>query len=103
MTAFESTRRDLAMIKDLAWVPMNWSAVTAGDTVLSGKDGMSWHVVSIEKMATHAVVRLVQGKRQAVAEVDQADAVHVLEDSTGWRRAEFEGSAPVRSRKKKTS
>ena len=102
MTAFETTRRDLAMVPDWAMVPVSWQSVTAGDAVLSGVDGLVWHVVRISKHYATAIVSLAHAGREHVAEVDLDAAVHVLENSTGFRRSQYSGTEPVRLRTPKT-
>jgi hypothetical protein len=99
MTGVESTRRDLALIKGYAFVPVEWQSITAADNVLSARDGMTWHVVSIEKHYATAMVRLVSGKRERVVEVGLADPVHVLDHSTGARHEDHVGGDVVRQRK----
>lgn len=100
MTVFDTTRRDLAAVYDWAFIPMNWDKVTEGDTVLSGKDGMTWQVAGPpDKQHDVVTVRLQSGRREWVGDVPRYDGVHVLEDPTGWRRTEYEGGTPVRQRK----
>lgn len=98
MTVFDTTRRDLAVLRDCVMVPAPWNRITGGDTV-RGRDGLNWHVVKVEKHYATALVRLQHAQREAVVEVQLDDAVHVLDDSTGVRFTEHEGGVPVRQRK----
>lgn len=95
MSAVESTRRDLPVQRDWVMVPVGWSRITPGDVVLSGRDGLTWHVVGIERHYATALVRLSHGTRQEVAEVGLDDPVHVLDDSTGQRYTEHMAGAAV--------
>lgn len=97
MTVFDTTRRDLPGSYGWAFIPVNWDAITVGDTVL-WREGLVWQVVNVEKHYATAMVRLKHAAREGVVEVTLGEAVLVLQDETAWRRTEFEGGTPVRQR-----
>jgi hypothetical protein len=98
MTAAESTRRDLALIKGYEFVPTSWSRVDQG-TVVLGRDGIPWMVESIEKLYAVAIVVLVLGAKRHTVEVPLADGVHVLDHTTGPFSTEHAGFPLVRARR----
>lgn len=102
MSALETTRRDLALLKGWAFVPVTWDRITPNDTIL-GSDGRTRHVLAVERHFETAMVSVMLGAERQCGEKRLDEPVHVLESEAGFRRAEHEGADPVRYRKRKTT
>jgi hypothetical protein len=98
VTAFETTRRDLQVIKGWEFVPKSWGEIAVGDVVL-GADAQTRYVVAIERHWATAIVTVMHGNERQSAEKNLADAVHVLDDATGVRSSEHAGFPLSRNRK----
>ena len=105
MSAVESTLRcsDLKPIRGCVFVPVEWRQITTGDTIRSPRDGMDYHVQNIQKFPgadpPEALVTVRHGLQEQTVTKLLDEGVHVHEDSTGWRLADYEGSDAVRKRK----
>lgn len=99
MTAAESTRRDLAVIKGWEFVPLDWDRVDEGSKLL-GQGGMVWMVMEPPTKAGElARVELGLGRRRKTVEVPLHDGVHVLDHVTGPFSTEHAGAPLVRARR----
>lgn len=98
---WETTRRDLKVLRGFVFVPVTWQQITVGDTIIApgAGDAQTRYVVAIEKHYATALVTVMHGATRQVAEKPLDEAVHVLDDATGSRLATHEGGITVRTKK----